>query len=139
MFVCLCSTLRSRVGHLGLAEGDGELQVFLLLLPKPLQPLAFCSLALPLRPLQLLGLVPKLNEEGERPRETVRPGVRTHTGVMTERITCSQRKGLVGISPFYTVYLTYFLTQHSKTFNTCSIKLTSNNNIPLTYTTGCLC
>lgn len=50
----------SCAGHLGLAEGDGQLQVFLLLLAQPLQPLALRPLALPLGPLQLLRLVTKL-------------------------------------------------------------------------------
>lgn len=50
----------SGVGHLCLAEGDGQLQILLLLLPQPLQPLPLHPLALPLGPFQLLRLVTQL-------------------------------------------------------------------------------
>lgn len=63
----LLSSCGSCVGHLRLAEGDGQLQVLLLLLPQPLQPLALHPLALTLGPLQLLSLVAQLQR-----RATVR-------------------------------------------------------------------
>lgn len=70
VFVCVCVYLCvcggcswSRIGHLSLAEGNGQLQVLLFLLSKPLQPLTLGSLALSLCPLQLLSLVPKLQRD----------------------------------------------------------------------------
>ena len=50
-------------GHVGLAERNGQLQVFLLLPPQPRQPLLLCLLALPLRPCQLLLLIAKLQRK----------------------------------------------------------------------------
>ncbi len=66
VFVCDVG-LRSCIGHLSLAERDGQLQVFLFLLSKPLQSFTLCSLTLSLSPLQLLSLIPKLkrNKDGE--------------------------------------------------------------------------
>lgn len=52
----------SYVGHVGSAESHGQLQVLLLLEPKPPQPLLFLPLALPLGPLQLLTLTSKHRE-----------------------------------------------------------------------------
>lgn len=53
---------RPRLGrrHVGLAQGDGQLQVLLLLPPQPRQPLLLRLLALPLGPCQLLFLIAKL-------------------------------------------------------------------------------
>lgn len=51
----------SCIRHLSLAQGDGQLQVFLLLLSQPLQPLTLCSLTLSLSPFQLLSLIPELH------------------------------------------------------------------------------
>src|SRR4029434_8418684 len=62
-------------------EGDGELQVLLLLQSEALQPLPFRALALPLGPLHLLRLIPKL----QRGKDTCRtlqnclPIKHTHT------------------------------------------------------------
>lgn len=61
----------SCIRHLSLAQGDGQLQVFLLLLSQPLQPLTLCSLTLSLSPLQLLSLIPELHTTEEE-RETER-------------------------------------------------------------------
>lgn len=45
--------------HIGLAEGDGQLQVLLFLSPKPRQPLLLRFLTLPFGPGQLLFLIAK--------------------------------------------------------------------------------
>lgn len=60
------ATSGSCVGHLGLTQSDGQLQVLLLLLSQPLQPLSLRSLTLPFSPLQLLSFVPELHTRGSR-------------------------------------------------------------------------
>ena len=56
----------SGTGHVGPAEGDGELQVLLLLEPEPPQPVLLLPLALLLGPFQLLLLTSKLEQGNKR-------------------------------------------------------------------------
>lgn len=51
--------------HIGLAEGDGQLQVLLFLSPKPRQPFLLRFLTLPFGPGQLLLLIAKRGEVGK--------------------------------------------------------------------------